>query len=64
MSINLANVATGLLVLVGASVAAWYLKRRMDDSAGLEVVGWAMTLMVANILQLVGIVVLLAGLFG
>ena len=63
MSIDLANVALGFLVLVGASAAAWYLKRRMDDSTGIEVVGWAMTLMVANILQLVGIVVLLAGVF-
>jgi hypothetical protein len=35
----------------------------MDESTGIEVVGWAMTLMVANILQLVGIVVLLVGLF-
>lgn len=63
MSIDLANVAIGLLMLVGASTAAWYLKGRMDDSTGIEVVGWAMTLMVANILQLVGIVVLLVGLF-
>ena len=63
MSIDLANVAIGLLLLVGASAAAWYLKRRMDESTGIEVVGWAMTLMVANILQLVGIVVLLVGLF-
>jgi hypothetical protein len=63
MSIDLANVALGFLVAVGASAAAWYLKRRMDDSTGIEVVGWAMTLMVANILQLVGTVVLLAGIF-
>jgi hypothetical protein len=63
MSIDLANVAIGLLLLVGASAAAWSLKRRMDESTGIEVVGWAMTLMVANILQLVGIVVLLVGLF-
>jgi hypothetical protein len=63
MSIDLANVAIGLLLLVGASVAASYLKRRMDESTGIEVVGWAMTLMVANILQLVGIVVSLVGLF-
>lgn len=63
MSIDLANVAIGLLLLVGASAAAWYLKRRMDESTGIEVVGWAMTLMVANILQLVGMVVLLVGLF-
>lgn len=64
MSIDLPNVAIGLLLLVGASAAAWYLKRRMDESTGIEVVGWAMTLMVANIFQLVGIVVLLVGLFG
>jgi hypothetical protein len=63
MSIDLANAAIGLLLLVGASAAAWYLKRRMDESTGIEVVGWAMTLMAANILQLVGIVVLLIGLF-
>jgi hypothetical protein len=63
MSIDLANAAIGLLLLVGASAAAWYLKRRMDESTGIEVVGWAMTLMVANIFQLVGIVVLLVGLF-
>jgi len=63
MSIDLANVAIGLFLLVGASAAAWYLKKRMDESTGIEVVGWAMTLMVANILQLVGIVVLLVGLF-
>ena len=63
MSIDFANVTIGVLLLVGASVAAWYLKRRMDESTGIEVVGWAMTLMVANILQLVGIVVLLVGLF-
>ena len=63
MNPGLANVAVGLLVLVGASATAWYLKRRMDDSTGVEVVGWAMTLMIANILQLVGIVVLLVGIF-
>lgn len=63
MSIDLANVAIGLLLLGGASAAAWYLKRRMDESTGIEVAGWAMTLMIANILQLVGIVVFLVGLF-
>lgn len=63
MSIDLANVAIGLLLLGGASVAAWYLKRRMDASTGIEVTAWAMTLMIANILQLVGIVVFLVGLF-
>jgi hypothetical protein len=63
MSIDLTNVAIGMLLLVGASAGARYLKRRMDESTGIEVVGWAMTLMVANILQLVGIVVLLVGLF-
>lgn len=63
MSIDLATVAIGILVLVGSSVSAWYLKRRMDASTGLEVVGWAMTLMIANVLQLVGVVVVLAGLF-
>jgi hypothetical protein len=63
MSIDLTNVAIGLLLLVGASAAAWYLTKRMDESTGIEVVGWAMTLMIANILQLVGIVVLLVGLF-
>ena len=57
------TVATGILVLVAASASAWYLKRRMDDLTGLEVVGFALTLMVANILQLVGLVVALAGLF-
>jgi hypothetical protein len=36
----------------------------MDVATGLETVGWAMTLMVANILQLIGVVVILAGLFG
>jgi hypothetical protein len=64
MSLSSLNVVFGLLVLVGASAAAWYLKRRMDASTGLETVGWAMTLMVANILQLIGVVVVLAGLFG
>lgn len=64
MSVDLATVLIGLVVLVGASGAAWYLKRRMDTSTGLETVGWAMTLMVANVLQLVGVVVVLAGLFG
>lgn len=63
MNIDLADVAIGLLLLVGASAAAWHLKRRMDESTGIEVVGWAMTLMVANILQLVGMVVFLVGLF-
>lgn len=63
MSVDLVTVALGLVMLVGASAAAWYLKRRMDASTGLEVVGWAMTLMIANIMQLVGIVVLLAGIF-
>jgi len=59
----MATAASGLLVLVGASAAAWYLKRRMDEATGIEVTGWAMTLMVANVLQLVGLVILLAGLF-
>jgi hypothetical protein len=58
------NVILGLLVLAGASAAAWHVKRRMDAATGLETVGWAMTLMVANILQLIGVVVILAGLFG
>jgi hypothetical protein len=64
MSADLATAGIGLLVLIGASVAAWYLKRRMDTAPGVEVVGWAMTLMVANILQLVGVVVVLVGVFG
>lgn len=64
MSSSLLNVTFGVLVLVGASVAAWYVKRRMDTSTGLEAAGWAMTLMVANVLQLIGVVVILAGLFG
>lgn len=63
MTIDLTNVAIGLLVLVGASALAWYLKRRMDDATGIEVTGWAMTLMIANVLQLIGIVVLLVGIF-
>jgi hypothetical protein len=64
MSVDLVTVAIGILVTVGASVAAVYLKRRMDASTGIEVVGWAMTLMVANVMQLVGVVVVLAGFFG
>jgi hypothetical protein len=64
MSSSLLNVTVGLLLLVGASAAAWQLKRRMDASTGLGAVGWAMTLMVANILQFIGVVVILAGLFG
>lgn len=64
MTADLASVGIGLVVLLGASVAAWFLKRRMDEATGIEVVGLALTLMVANILQLVGIVVLLAGIFG
>ncbi|HZD23863.1 MAG TPA: hypothetical protein VE569_10745 [Acidimicrobiia bacterium] len=63
MSIDLANVGLGLLVLIGSTAAAWYLKRRMDEATGLAAAGWAMTLMFANILQLVGIVVLLVGIF-
>lgn len=64
MSSSLLNVTLGLLVLVGASTAAWHVKRRMDASTGFGAVGWAMTLMVANVLQLIGVVVILAGLFG
>jgi hypothetical protein len=64
MSSSLVNVIFGLLVLVGASAAAWYVKGRLDASTGFEAVGWAMTLMVANVLQLIGVVVILAGLFG
>lgn len=64
MNVDPANVAIGLFVLVGASAAARYLKKRMDQSPDIGAVGWAMTLMVANILQLIGIVVLLVGLFG
>ncbi|HXV72475.1 MAG TPA: hypothetical protein VEB69_13880 [Acidimicrobiia bacterium] len=63
MRIDVATVASGSFVLVGASAAAWYLKRRMDEGTGIGVTGWAMTLMVANVLQLVGLIVLLAGLF-
>lgn len=64
MSVDVVSVIVGLVVFVGATVAAMYLKRRLDDAAGMEGVGWAMTLMVANILQLVGVVVVLAGFFG
>lgn len=63
MNPGLGNVALGFFLLVFASTAAWYLKRRMDAATGLGVAGWAMTLMVANILQLVGVVVVLVGLF-
>jgi hypothetical protein len=63
MNPGLGNVAIGLFLLTFASTAAWYLKRRMDTATGLGVAGWTMTLMVANILQLVGIVVVLVGLF-
>ena len=64
MSSSVLNVTLGLFIVGGASGAARYVKRRMDASTGLEVVGWTMTLMVANILQLIGVVVILAGLFG
>lgn len=64
MSIDLGSVAAGLVLLAGASGAAWYLKRRMDAATGLDAIGWAMTLMVANIAQLLGVVVALAGIFG
>lgn len=64
MSVDPVTVGIGVVVLMASSAAAWYLKRRMDAATGIEVVGWAMTLMVANILQLVGVVVVLAGFFG
>lgn len=63
MSLDLMTLALGTLVLGGASAAAWHLKGRMDSSGGLEVVGFALTLMVANVMQLVAIVVILS-LFG
>lgn len=64
MTVDIAGIAIGFLMLAGASVAAGYLKRRMNASPDdIEAVGWAMTLMIANILQLVGIVVVLAGIF-
>lgn len=58
-----ANVVVSLGVSVGASSPAWQLKRRLDDANGIEVVGWTMSLMVANILQLFGIVVQPVGIF-
>lgn len=64
MSIDFVNVGIGLTVLAGASVAAVLLKRRMDAATGVETFGWAMTLMIANILQLVGVAILLTGFFG
>lgn len=64
MTVDVAGIAIGFLVLAGASVAAWYLKRTMNASPDdIEAVGWARALMIANILQLVGIVVILAGIF-
>ncbi|HSJ84649.1 MAG TPA: hypothetical protein VLA91_12610 [Acidimicrobiia bacterium] len=63
MSVDPAGVALGVLVLIGSSAAAWYLKRRLDASTGIDSAGWAMTLMIANVLQLVGIVVVLASVF-
>lgn len=63
MRIDVATATSGACVLVLASAAAWHLKRRMDEATGIGAAGWAMTLMVANVLQLVGLVVLLAGLF-
>lgn len=63
MNVDLPVLGLGVVVLIGASAAARYLKRRMDATTGIEVVGWAMTLMIANTMQLVGVVVVLAGFF-
>ncbi|MPZ52650.1 MAG: hypothetical protein GEU79_07940 [Acidimicrobiia bacterium] len=60
---DLAIVVSGLAILVGASVAAFWFKRRMD-ACGVEVIGWMVALTVSNILQLVGIGVILVGFFG
>ena len=64
MSVDVIGLAVGILVLGAASGAAWYLKKRMDAAAGLEVVGFALTLMMANVLQLVGVLVIIASLVG
>jgi len=56
------QIAIGLVGAVSATAGARYLKRRMDLAVGLDAMGLAVTLMLANILQLVGVVIVLTGL--
>lgn len=60
---DLARVAIGAILTVGSTAAARYLRRHLDESGGVEAVGFVLTLMIANILQLLGVVIMVAGFF-
>lgn len=63
MQVDLLRAAAGAVLLVGSTAAARYLRRHLDETAGVDAVGLVLTLMIANILQLLGMVVLVAGFF-
>ncbi len=59
------QVVVGLLLLAGSSAGAIGLRRRLDRSEGpTEPIGLVLALMVANILQLMAVIVVLSELLG
>lgn len=54
----------GAVVLVAATFGARHLRTRLEVAEDPEAVGFALALMVCNILQLLGAVILVGGLFG
>jgi hypothetical protein len=64
VSLDLRLIAIGTAVLAAASAGARYSKRSMDATAGVQAAGYVLVLMVANILQLLGAVIVAGGLFG
>lgn len=63
MRIDLVRLALGAVLLVGSTIAVRSLRRRLDESGGVEAVGLVLSLMIANILQLLGVVILVAAFF-
>jgi hypothetical protein len=64
VTLDLRLIALGTAVLAVATAGARYFKRSMDATAGVRAAGYVLALMVANILQLLGAVIVAGGLFG
>lgn len=64
MTLDFFLLGVGVVLLGGATTAAKHLKARLDVAGDPEAVGLTLALMVCNILQLLGAVILIGGLFG
>lgn len=64
MALNIALVGLGVTVLAVSSWFARRLREAINTDTELAAVGHVLTLLVANTLQALGVVMIIAGLFG